>query len=202
MLHSLSKNIADFLLRQKCFDKTLLPVYIYGVELFLSSLLGVTLVLCCSLLLRSFMCGVLFLLAFIFLRLFTGGLHCNTYLACNTVMVATFIGTVALYRIISSCGQSGIICSVMMTLTLIITLVFAPVINPNKDVPTYHQRRCKLIAISMLIAHFIIYVVLNRYISTEIIIITDFISVVYIIIGLIKNKIERRMSDENQKEHR
>lgn len=201
MLHSLSENIADFLLRQKCFDETLLPVYIYGVELFLSSLLGVTLVLCCSLLFRSFQYGVLFLVSFIFLRLFTGGLHCNTYLACNTVMVATFIGAVLSSKLISSSEYSNIICSIMMTFTITVTLVFAPVVNPNKDVSPGHQRRCRLIALVMLIAHFIIYVALNRYISMEIIIVTDFISAAYIIIGLIKNKIERSMSDENQKEH-
>ncbi len=71
MLNSLSERIADFLLRQKCFEDEMLPAYAYGVKVFLSSLIGVVLVLMTSCILGVFDSGVLFLLTFIILRQFT-----------------------------------------------------------------------------------------------------------------------------------
>lgn len=201
MLNSLSKRIAGFLLSQNCFEEELLPVYVYGTELFLSSLLGVFLVIIASLITGSLQNGILFLLAFIFLRLFTGGLHCNSYVTCNTVMVLTFLSAVITENLISRLPYSETLYCLMMVLSVTATIIFAPVSNPNKEIPQSQKRKYSLISSAILLAHFILHTALSRYIGTEIIIVTDFISSAYIIIGLLKNKTERRISHETQKEH-
>ena len=44
MIHSLSENIADFLLSKDCFEKENLDIYVYGTELILSTALGIIIV--------------------------------------------------------------------------------------------------------------------------------------------------------------
>lgn len=201
MLYTLSKHIADFLFKQHCFEKELMPLYIYGIQLLLSSVMGVILVLTAGLLTCNLINSILFLLAFIFLRKFTGGLHFNSYITCNTVTVLTFLTSAGLEKLIASWEYSKAAFCFMMVFSITATLVFAPVSNPNKEISDSEKRCFRLISILILFAHFGIFIISTGIISTEIIIVTDFISSAYIIIGLIKNKIERRLDRENQKEH-
>lgn len=201
MLYSLSKHIAGFLFKQNCFEKELMPLYIYGTQLLLSSILGVILVLTAGLITQNLMNSILFLLTFIFLRKFTGGLHFNSYLTCNAVTVITFLSTASVEKLITSWESAQGIYCFMMLFSLIITLIFAPLSNPNKEITASDRRRFRLISILILLTHFAVHIIFQRIISTEIIIVTDFVSSAYIIIGLIKNKTERRLDRENQKEH-
>lgn len=201
MLYSLSKHIAGFLLSQKCFEKSLLPVYIYGTELFLSSLLGVILVMTASVLTGNVLNGILFLLSFIFLRLFTGGLHCNSYFLCNTVMVLTFLSVITIKSLAELTGFSEAIYCLMMIFSLTVTVILAPVSNPNKEIPQKEKQKYRLISGVILLSHFILHMILNGYIGTGTVIVTDFFTGVFIIIGIIKNNTERRNHRETQKEH-
>ncbi len=201
MLYTLSKHIAGFLFNQLSFEKELMPLYIYGIQLLLSSILGVTLVLLAGILTHNLINSILFLLAFIFLRKFTGGLHFNSYITCNTVTVLTFLTSAAAEKYITSQSYSQCIFCVMMIFSITVTLIFAPLSNPNKEITHGEKRRFRLISLLILLTHFGVFIISTGIISTEIIIVTDFISSAYIIIGLIKNKTERRLDRENQKEH-
>ncbi len=201
MLNSLSKRIAVFLLHQNCIQKDYISVYIYGIELFISSLLGVLLVLVSSIIAGNLLYGVLFLASFIFLRLYTGGLHCNSYLACNIVVVITFLAVAFVEKLISKAPFADPLYCIMIIISIAITLTLAPVDNPNKELSDSKKRECRMISVAILLAHFMLHVLFHSFISTGIIIITDFVSSAFIIIGIIKNKTERRIFDEIQKEH-
>ncbi|MBE6735097.1 MAG: hypothetical protein E7563_07145 [Ruminococcaceae bacterium] len=188
MLNSLSERIADFLLRQKCFEDEMLPVYVYGVKVFLSSLIGVVLVLVTSCILGVFESGVLFLLTFIILRQFTGGLHCDSYVACNVTTVITFIVTVLFKDIIIHTTSCNVILGMMIIISFIITAIFSPVSHPNKEIEQKDRLKFRYVSLGILILHIAIVLLCNRWFSLEIIIVTDFISSIYIVFGLIKNK--------------
>jgi len=188
MLNSLSERIADFLLRQKCFEDEMLPVYVYGVKVFLSSLIGVVLVLVTSCILGVFESGVLFLLTFIILRQFTGGLHCDYYVACNVTTVITFIVTVLFKDIIIHTTSCNVILGMMIIISFIITAIFSPVSHPNKEIEQKDRLKFRYVSLGILILHIAIVLLCNRWFSIEIIIVTDFISSIYIVFGLIKNK--------------
>ena len=87
MLHKLSEAIAFFLLSKRCFEKEELDVYVYGVELVLSSALGILLILTLSLVFSMLWEGLLFFVAFTALRSYTGGYHCYTYLRSTRFML-------------------------------------------------------------------------------------------------------------------
>ena len=191
MLNSLSERIADFLLRQKCFEDEMLPVYVYGVKVFLSSLIGVVLVLVTSCILGVFESGVLFLLTFIILRQFTGGLHCDSYVACNVTTVITFIVTVLFKDIIIHTTSCNVILGMMIIISFIITAIFSPVSHPNKQIEQKDRLKFRYVSLGILVLHIAIVLLCNRWFSLEIIIVTDFISSIYIVFGLIKNKLRK-----------
>ncbi len=202
MLNTLSKRIADFLFRQKCFDEELLPVYVYGVELFLSSLLGVGLVLALGLLLNEFICSIVFLLSFIILRLFTGGFHCNSYFKCNLSLVITSLVVTILKNIIVYAPVKDTIFFIMIVLSFLITILLAPISHPNKTISQKESVKFKIISLLILCIHTTIAFIFKEAEFVNILILTDFISSIYIIIGLIKNIRERSKFYETQKENR
>lgn len=199
MLRFLSDRITNFLLSQKTIDKEMKAVYIYGIELFLSSVLCVILVVLSGLIIGRFWESLLFLLSFIFLRKYTGGLHCNSYFACTATTVLTFFVSVALSEIAYYFPHSKYIHYSIAVFIVLIILLLSPVSNPNKPILAEDRVKYKTIAMIIFCFHLGMMTLLKNYINTEIILATDFISCVYVIMGLIKNKTERRISNEVQK---
>lgn len=76
-------------------------VYVYGMTLFLTTLLGIISILLLSVFLFDFSDGVLFLVVFALLRIHAGGYHCNTYAACFFVSNIIFLVTVSAAKGIS-----------------------------------------------------------------------------------------------------
>ncbi len=177
----------------------MLSIYIYGVELFLSSVLGVGLVMLLGCLLGEFVSSVVFLLSFIILRLFTGGFHCNTYFKCNLSLVVTFAVVVFLKGLYKFVPFQEIFLGVMMVLSLLITMFFSPVSHPNKEISKRDRIKFRLIALGILLVHIAIIFVFSEFIGVEVIVVTDFISSTYVIVGLIKNKRERSNDYETEK---
>ena len=86
----------------------------------------------------------------------------------------------------------------MMVASILVVAILAPVSHPNKKIAQKDRMKFRLISIGIIIIHIVIVLSLRDLISTEVIIITDFISGIYIIVGLIKNKKERRKIYEVQ----
>lgn len=86
-------------------------IYQYGMMLFLTSLGGIISILLLALFLFNTVDGIVFLLIFCSLRLFSGGYHCKTYLSCFLASNLIFLMTASFaslsYRIelpITICG--------------------------------------------------------------------------------------------------
>ena len=190
MLHTLSRNIADFLLSKNCFEKDNLNIYVYGTELVISSLIGAVLIFTLSFITNNLLTGLLFYISFNTLRSYTGGLHCNTYLKCNITFVCVFFICLTAEYI-----TNDYMLSAMTAVTLMMILVLAPVENPNKPIEEKDKKKFKLISLLIYVLHITAYFVLKHLeIDADIIIITDFISSILMIIGIIKN---RRCNYEN-----
>lgn len=144
MLHKLSKTIAFFLLSKHCFEKEELDVYVYGVELVLSSALGILLILTLSVFFSMLWEGLLFFVAFTALRCYTGGYHCYTYLRCNTLYVGTFLLCALLYRWLAPVTPA--MWAVTIPSLLVsggIILKFSPVAHKNKPLSPIQRKGCR-----------------------------------------------------------
>lgn len=199
VLSFLSKRIAVFLLAQESINKEMLPIYTYGIELLISSVFSVSFVLLVGLVLGHFTDAVFFLLAFILLRKYTGGLHCNSYTLCNVTTVLTFVLAIIFSGLVGNMPNKMLLFVSLVAFIVLVILILTPVSNPNKPILPQDRIKYKVISLMIICVHLVVMAILNKYIGTEIILITDFISCAYVIIGLIKNKKERSLTNEVQK---
>lgn len=106
------------------------PIYIYGFELLISTVLSMTSIFLISILINKIIYDVSFLLFFFLLRLFCGGYHAKTYLKCfittNTIFVLTIILTnlFLLFRF-------DWIMPIIVTISTVIVFLFSPIKNKN-----------------------------------------------------------------------
>lgn len=139
MICQISEKILKFTSKHIEISSEMKDVYQYGIEITLSSMLNMTLVLLCSLILGNILAGILYLFIFIFLRSFSGGYHASTYFRCNLTIVLTFIITFFAYNIISGCQFSIYICGTLTFASFIPIALFSPV--PNKHKPLSDKQR-------------------------------------------------------------
>lgn len=193
MQHYLSESIADFLLYQKIINTQEKEIYVYGIQLVISSVINLLICIIISLLLDEFVNGILFFILFSSLRRFTGGIHCKTFIMCNMV----FSGIVTLVLLINRLfgtvfGEPALfVVTILFCLTCI--LLFSPVYNKNKELTSIEIRKFKIISIVVYIIHLSFYLVaffLNYRLN--IIIIVDLVVAFMIIWGVINNKITKK----------
>ena len=83
MLHTISENIANSLFDEE--SKYPMSIYVYGIELMISSLIGTIVVLTMGILFKSVIESIIFMVSLSLIRFFSGGYHAQTYIRCNTV---------------------------------------------------------------------------------------------------------------------
>lgn len=186
MLHTLSSNIADFLLSKNCFEKDNLNIYVYGTELIISSVISAVLVFVLSLITNNLLNGFFFYISFNTLRAYTGGLHCKTYLKCNITFVIVFLLCLVSQLYISN----YLILTAMMCISFFAILILAPIENPNKPIIKSDKIKYKIISVLIYIVHLLSYAVLSKVfeINADMIIVTDFMTSILMLIGIINNR--------------
>ena len=85
MLNYLSRSITDFLLLKETIKTEEKEIYIYGVQLIISSIINFLICIITSLLFGELLNRLIFFVAFSSLRKFTGGFHYRSFLICNIV---------------------------------------------------------------------------------------------------------------------
>lgn len=149
------KHLADKLTRFICSHIDMPPdmadVYRYGFEITISSILNIIFVLCCGLIVGDILSSVVYLFAFIFLRLFAGGYHATNYLRCNIVMVVSFLLTYALYRVLIDLNADIRILEAILLASILPIIIFAPVKNPHKELTPKKAKRFRVISIAIYI---------------------------------------------------
>ncbi len=206
MIVSLSNRITALLLSQKIIKEEDKEIYSYGFQIMISNLLGILLIVLIGLITQEFIITAVYYITFVFLRQITGGYHANSYLSCNTTFFVVSLATIFLIR---SIGNSVNILSIllMFIFSLITTAVFAPVENKHKPITQERKRYFKILSICITLVLYSLSVFLLYFeadwaydISLSLSITMTVIAVM-MIIGVIKNRINKEggNSDENEK---
>ena len=117
-------------------------IYVYGIELLISSLIGIVLDLGLSIGLGKVWSGVVFLAVFILVRQYTGGYHADTYVRCNMAFLLTYLLSVGIWTF---CRQRDVKVAVWLILlgAYIAMAAIAPVENKNKPLTGEEMQRYK-----------------------------------------------------------
>ena len=148
MLHTLSKRIAFLLFSDGEYP---IEVYVYGIELIISSLIGELIVFCLGLLLGKLIETIIFILLIKYIRIYSGGFHAKTYIVCNMVFISSYLLSVLISHCLCNVPE-GIIIMLMLVATLVTVLAMltlAPIENVNKPIPVERRSILKLKAVAV-----------------------------------------------------
>lgn len=143
MIHNISLFLSNQLIKQDVIEPDYRAVYEYGIELMISSFIGISLIMLIGALLFSIIDAILFLISFILLRSFCGGYHANSYLACNVCSITSFL-IVSILSQIDLIPKSWLMGSLFVCM-LIITYI-SPIENPYKSIDSKDKIRFKIIS--------------------------------------------------------
>lgn len=160
MLHKISAKLAKKLSNGLCEEKE--AVYTYGVEIILSTLIGIDSIMLISWLLNEFQSGMIFLALFAPLRVFTGGYHAKTYSGCFIISNISYLLILFLKNIISSIMPIGCWIGVLVIACGYI-LLNAPILSVAQPISMSKSTRCRRMARNILVLDIIsiLYLAIN-----------------------------------------
>ena len=192
MFRRLSEDIAFLLIKNKILDIENRDIYIYSIEVILLnvSILITNIVL--SILTNGLIHFIGFVLFFVPLRILVGGYHCDHSESCFVLSVSVYALTLLLVKYdINIC--TNIILLILALVSIILILIWSPLINKNHPLEDYQISRNKKIVYGIIIIDFVLFIIFSKYnislVSSEVIFI---ISVgITLVMGRIKEKINK-----------
>lgn len=189
----LSERIADFLLYQKIINTQEKEIYVYGIQLVISSVINLLICITISLLLNELINGILFFILFSSLRRFTGGFHCKTFIMCNIVFSVIVTLVLLINKSFGYVFEKPVLFTVTVIFCLICILLFAPVYNENKELTKLEIKKFKIISIVVYTIHICFYLIFNLFnVRLNIILIGDLIVAFMIVWGVINNNMTQQ----------
>lgn len=148
MIHSLSKSIAVYFFAE---DRNFpLDVYTYGIEILMSSIIGVILVISIGILIDSFVESLIYIISLMLIRSFSGGYHAKTYFKCNLIYISCFMISIFIYKWLLIINYDVFVL-IITILSAIIMFLFAPIENQNKLIDYHNRKKYKIISILFIV---------------------------------------------------
>lgn len=189
MIHKLSTLISDQFEKHGIISNETKEVYTYGVEITISSLIGLIIAITIGIVFRCFTQSMIYYVIFVALRSITGGYHASTYLKCNIIFSLISLFTLLVSKAASEIQLSVGIITMFFLHAIAIFLWLAPVENPNKPIEKNKRIYLKLISVVIAIFLYILSILLyiNQYnFESAIAIITVFVVSILCMIPLIQ----------------
>lgn len=136
MIKSFSNLIINYLIRKDIID-TEVEVYQYGLELLLSSVIGVVLILFISICTNRLIEGLIYLFSFMIIRKYTGGYHCKSYFSCKS----SFIGIFLVYLLSVHFISASLYLHTLTALSVLTIWILAPCDHENKILSAEERSR-------------------------------------------------------------
>lgn len=134
------------------------PVFRYGIELTISTLSSILSVLFLSLLLNATIETIVFLIAYMSLRIWSGGYHAKTYARCFLSTNLTYLAVYAISRILLTL-ESVWPPLILLFAANIVIFTWAPVKNKNHPLSEKRYQQNKKIARIRLFVYNLVFVV-------------------------------------------
>jgi accessory gene regulator B len=135
MIDYISQKMATFFIDNNVIDREKYKICKYGLELMISSILGVLIIVTLGILCASLLESVVFLICFISLRSFTGGYHAKNYFQCDLIFAISFLLCLFLFKMFYyNLIFSRILSTALFVLSFWTIFFFSPVENPHKPI--------------------------------------------------------------------
>mgnify|MGYP002472455607 CR=1 FL=1 len=133
MITKIANKLTIFLVNREIISWEDIPIYIYGYEALIASLVNFILIVILGVIFHQGWHSIVFFVVFALTRVHSGGYHAQSYLKCNLVLALVYIVTITLIKaIIFSKTDYTIVVFVLFYLSVI--LKFAPVPDSKKQI--------------------------------------------------------------------
>lgn len=141
MISEVSKRTAGFLSKNMIIETEYEEVYVYGIEILLSTILNFIVAFIIALISHEFVACLINLIAFVTIRIYAGGYHADTHLGCMTTLVGVLLIFIFVIKLVSL-KLMMMLSPIMLIISAIIIFKYAPVEHPNK--PLSDKKKLKL----------------------------------------------------------
>jgi len=167
--HRVAVKIADFLYKNNTIRDEDKDIYVYGFEIFISNIINFTIVVVLGYLLHQFYQALLFFIAFVITRSYSGGYHASTYFKCNIVFASVFLLTMLVSSILLP-TISLVYLMVFMAIYIGCILEYAPIENSHKKLlkpdKIKYRKISIVISICWTISVIVLYFIAKEYATT------------------------------------
>lgn len=133
MITKIANKLTIFLFNREIISREDIPIYVYGYEAFLASLVNFIIVLLLGTILHQGWQSIVFFVVFALTRVYSGGYHAQSYLKCNMILASVYVITITLVEaLVYTDSDYSIVVFVLFYLSVI--LKFAPVPNSKKQI--------------------------------------------------------------------
>ncbi|MCI8408805.1 MAG: accessory gene regulator B family protein [Lachnospiraceae bacterium] len=139
-----------------------LEVYIYGIECIVNTGVTTLLLLLWGFITSSILETVAWLLCFLLLRHYTGGIHAPTQISC--IICSTLLGMLN-FPIITLVNFSFMQVTTLYFIFIIIGIVFAPAKTKKREFSIKERKKCKLLVFVIIIICFFLAIVFPQSIG-------------------------------------
>lgn len=178
----------------KSIDEDKREICIYGLEVFISTLVYNSIFLLCALITKTLIESLCYFIGFFIVRHFCGGFHANTYLKCHILFFLTHVTFIAIIKLIP--GTLFLIVQICLLLfSVFLIIIFAPVDHKNKEfTPGEYKyfRKCSIVyAIVLACLGGCALFFVKLYVFTLSFLIGTFVAVISMLIAKRLRKIEK-----------
>ncbi len=149
MIRKLTHQLTDIIIASGSGKEESRDVYVYGLDIILSTILNLVCVCIFSLIVGRFVFAIIYMIFFVGLRTVAGGYHANTHLGCLLVMLAAFGLSLLLLYVVPTMYYLWI-SFVMIVLSASLIFTLAPVDHPNKPLDKEDKKRLKALSRSVI----------------------------------------------------
>lgn len=189
MIKTLSNCIVTRLIRNNII-KDEIEIYSYGLELLISSAIGIIIISLIAIYTHRIAEGVIYLSGFIFIRKYTGGYHCKTYFTCKCAFIGIFILYIGLIAVL----KANVLLHILFGLSVLTIWFLSPCDHENKVLTTDEKNHYKRISKGIISMYFLIICIL--YAKSSVYIVHMEVLLIIIAVLLIMGKLERRKNNE------
>ena len=162
MFKRLSEDIIFLLIKNKKLDIESYDIYLYAIEVILlnGSILLVCLVM--SILLGELSHMLAFILFFIPLRMLVGGYHCKKSELCFICSLGMYGLSIFVMRY-TEIPYVNMVIQILAAVSVIVIIIFSPLIHPNHPLEDYQIRRNKKITYGVIAVDFVLYAIFYKF---------------------------------------
>lgn len=152
MFQVVSEQITEFLIRNQVVQKDDRELYQFGIQQTLFIILNLSTTIAIGILCGMLWQSIVFIIAYIPLRHYSGGFHARTPINCyffSSIMVFTVLSVMKLFPV------NCFICDIVILFSLLIIFILSPLADKNKPLNneerTVYKRRVRMISFAELI---------------------------------------------------